>query len=106
MDEIVRDSWFGIRCFFLHSGGLYEERIVVVQAETAERAIERGELEADAYAEGLAIERIESVQSFWMFDEPADMREVFSLLRQSDLPADAYVDRYFDTGTERQRTVE
>jgi len=28
--------------------------------------------------------------------------EVFSLLRESDLEPDAYLDAFFDTGTERQ----
>jgi hypothetical protein len=31
-----------------------------------------------------------------------DGAEVFSLMRTSDLPADEYVDRFFDTGDERQ----
>ena len=30
--------------------------------------------------------------------------EVFSLIRESDLSPTKYVDRFFDTGTERQRT--
>jgi hypothetical protein len=31
---------------------------------------------------------------------------VFSLMRESDLAADDYIARYFDTGSERQGTVE
>ncbi len=31
--------------------------------------------------------------------------EVFSLLRDSDLDPPAYLDRFFDTGTEHQRSL-
>jgi hypothetical protein len=41
-------------------------------------------------------------QSYELYDEPGDGAEVFSLIRVSDLEPSDYVDRYFDTGTERQ----
>jgi hypothetical protein len=37
-----------------------------------------------------------------MVDEPEHAAEVFSLMRDSDLATDAYLDRFFDTGDERQ----
>jgi hypothetical protein len=42
-------------------------------------------------------------QAYLLFDEVGDGAEVFSLLRTSNLDPDAYLDRYFDTGHERQR---
>jgi pentatricopeptide repeat protein len=41
-------------------------------------------------------------QGYAMVDEPEHAAEVFSLMRDSDLATDAYLDRFFDTGDERQ----
>ncbi|SCG64273.1 hypothetical protein GA0070213_10871 [Micromonospora humi] len=40
-----------------------------------------------------------------MFDEWGHGAEVYSLMRDSDLPAGAYLTRFFDTGDERQGTL-
>jgi hypothetical protein len=39
------------------------------------------------------------------FGEPADGAEIFSLMRDSDLAPEDYLDSFFDTGTEGQRTM-
>jgi hypothetical protein len=39
-----------------------------------------------------------------MYGSPEEGSEVFSLMRQSDLPSDQYLTEFFDTGKERQQT--
>jgi hypothetical protein len=105
-------NWYAVRCVIAvkwppeAAGKTYEERITLWQAETVEEAIERAEAEARECA--TAIEEAPSTylglaQSFRLFDSPADGAEVFSLMRMSDLQPSAYLEQYFDSGTERQQ---
>jgi hypothetical protein len=88
---------------------VYEERITLWLAASAEEAIERAEAEAREYARTIE-ESPDSylgiAQSYRLVDTPADGAEVFSLMRSSTLEPDEYLDTFFDTGTERQKTVE
>lgn len=111
-DEV--SGWYSVRCVFAVGwppeavGGTYEERITLWRAASAEEAIARAETEAKEYAAtiddwpstytGLA-------QCYQLDDEPGDGAEVFSLMRGSKLSTDDYLDRFFDTGSERQRTT-
>lgn len=112
MDETA--SWFSVRCLFAKGwpadGGppLYEERITVWRASSVEEAVARAEAEAQTYA--AAIEEAPDTflglaQAYRLFDEPGDGAEVFSLLRESGLTAEDYVDTFFDTGAERSREL-
>jgi len=88
---------------------VYEERITLWLAASAEEAIERAEVEAIEYAG--AIEEspdtyLGIAQSYRLADTPGDGAEAFSLMRSSVLETDEYLDAFFDTGTERQKTVE
>jgi hypothetical protein len=88
---------------------VYEERITLWLAASAEDAIERAEAEALEYAGSIA-ESPDSylgiAQSYRLVDAPGDGAEVFSLMRSSALEPTEYLDTFFSTGTERQRTVE
>ncbi|WP_344177249.1 hypothetical protein [Kribbella lupini] len=88
---------------------MYEERITLWRAASAEDAIERAEAEALEYA-GSVVESPDSylgmAQSYQLFDAPGDGAEVFSLMRTSALEPTEYLDTFFDTGAERQRPVE
>ncbi len=106
MQETSADRWFAVRCVFRYSPGTYEERIVTVLATSAEDAIAKAEDDAAEYADTLGAEYLGLAQSYELFDEPGDGAEVFSLLRDSELPDDAYLDAFVDTGGERQRDVE
>lgn len=102
-------AWYGVRTFYRWppgSDGLqaYEERVVLFEAQSAEGAIAMAEVEAAEYAEPIPFDVVGCVQSFQMFDTPANGAEVFSLVRTSDLDPDDYVTRFFDTGSERQET--
>jgi hypothetical protein len=41
-----------------------------------------------------------------MPDEPGQGAEIFSLLRDSELEPDEYLDAFFDTGTEREASLD
>ena len=99
-------GWYGVRCVVaLPERGTFEERVTLWKADSHEDAIRRAEREIRDYVTedgeytGLA-------QSFELFDEPGDGAEVFSLMRDSDLDPKSYLDRFFDTGDERQGEVE
>ncbi len=84
---------------------LYEERITAWNASTLDEAIDLAETEAKDYAATEEFEALDLFQGFWLFDE-VDLipqgAEVFSLLRESDLEAEVYLNAFFDTGSERQ----
>jgi pentatricopeptide repeat protein len=107
---MTRESlkWFGVRCVFHHStANAYEERITLWRASDISDAISRAEAEANDYATILdGVSFTGMIQAYAMDDSPGEGCEVFSLIRDSDLAHDEYVDRFFDTGEERQQVVD
>jgi hypothetical protein len=109
-DEAVdRSGWYGVRCVFDHGDvaqeRAYEERITLWQARSIDEAIELADAEATSYASDLEESRyLGLAQAFEMYDAPGSGAEVFSLIRTSRMPADDYLDAFFDTGAERQQT--
>lgn len=107
-------SWFAVRCVFrspeaeAEGATAYEERITLWWAASFEDAIDRAETEAASYAaETPGCEYLDLAQAFQLGVEGAvgDGDEVFSLIRDSDLDPDAYLDRFFDDGEEYQGEV-
>ena len=87
----------------------YEERITLWQASSADEAIARAEEEAVEYAAGIEetpVTYLGLAQCFHLFDVPEDGAEIFSLMRDSDLDHDDYIDSFFDTGAERASDVD
>jgi hypothetical protein len=101
-------GWFGVRCFFRWSEPpTYEERITLWEAASLDDAIVMAEEDAKAYAARLNSQYLELAQAYWIGPKPpASGSETFSLMRDSDLDADAYLDTFFDTGQERQQSSE
>ncbi len=107
-------GWYSVRCVFgseadVEDETTYEERITLWQAASAEEAIERAEEEALAYAasiEEVPVTFLGLAQCFHLFDDPRDGAEIFSLMRDSELEPDDYLDTYFDSGEERQSNEE
>ena len=106
-------GWYGVRCLFQHrcsdvpSGqNLFEERVVIVQAQSFDEAIETAERDAALYSDSPDVEYLGFAQAYEMSAQPS-LRpiEVFSLLRESELDADSYVDAFFATGRERESSV-
>lgn len=103
---------FSIRCIFKWSSRadqtlkhLYEERITLWQANNLEQAIEFAENEAVEYAEE-SCEFLGFCQAYAMFEPiQASGIEVFSLLRESDLVPEEYLNSFFCSGFEHQGSV-
>jgi hypothetical protein len=102
-------GWVAVRCIFrlmVEGEQTYEERLTLWEAPDVASAIERAEAEAETYAADIDAEYVGLAQGFLLFDEVEDGAEVFSLLRTSLLEPETYLDRFFDTGAERQRDIE
>ncbi len=101
-------SWYGVRCIFkLGDQPLYEERITVWRAQSFEEAVELAEADAEQYAATHGLDYLHLAQ---VFDQKSEIvgsgSEVFSLIRESPLTPDDYINRFIDTGSERQGTLE
>ncbi|MFC6599478.1 hypothetical protein [Kitasatospora paranensis] len=109
-DTTEEKSWYAVRCVFqwdAWEGTPYEERLTLWQAVSMEQAVARAEVEARAYAAEGGHRYLELAQCYHLATEgrPGDGDEVYSLLRDSPLDGEAYLDRYFDTGREHQGTI-
>ena len=104
---------YSVRCLFRWESrpnqkakNLYEERITLWQASSINQAIELAEKEAEEYASD-DMEFLGYSQGFALFEPiTANAIEVFSLLRESDLEPEQYIDAFFDTGTEHEGQYE
>lgn len=97
-------SWFSVR-HVIRNNDSFEERITLWEASSPDEAIAKAEKEAAEHVAmlGESYKVLDLFQSFELFSPPGDSVEVFSLIRDSELAADDYVDAFFDTGTEYQR---
>lgn len=99
-------EWYAVRRVFRWNnwdGQPYEERITLWQAENAAEAIELSEAEAARYAQESDLEDLGLAQAYTTgLAELRPGAEVFSLLRDSPLPPQTYVDTFFDTGGEHR----
>lgn len=100
--------WYSVRCV-VHwtKRQAFEERITAWEAESFEKAIELAESEASTYAANDPEQQIQVVglsQAYFVGPEPRieSGTEIFSLIRESTLEPSKYIDRFFDTGSERQ----
>jgi hypothetical protein len=100
-------SWYGVRCIFKwRDRPEYEERVTVWRATSFEAAVERAEAEANEYAADIDFEYLGLAQAFDLKAvQIKDGSEVFSLIRTSLLAPGEYIDRFFETGSERQRDL-
>lgn len=81
----------------------YEERITLWRERTLDEAMRRAREEANAYAalwdppaDVLSLQHAVTV-----YEEPGDGTEIFALVRDSDLAPEEYLNRFFDSGSER-----
>ncbi|MDT7726207.1 MAG: hypothetical protein QOI21_2783 [Actinomycetota bacterium] len=85
-------------------------RQALVQRQVSiEESVEFAEKEAVDYAEsGYEMTYLEFAQGFARDEdvEPGHGVEVFSLIRDSELPRDEYLDKFFATGEEHLRHIE
>jgi hypothetical protein len=111
MEDSVADEpeWYSVRCVFAWpswEGQPFEERITLWRAVSLDEAIELAEREAQRYAEENGVEFLRLSQAYAL-GPGTDIdsgTEVFSLLRDSDLPAQTYIDTFFATGREHDQS--
>jgi hypothetical protein len=84
----------------------YEERITLWRASSPDEAVALAETEAGEYAADVAGEYVGLAQVYSICDQPVHGAELFSLLRESTLAPQAYLDAFFDTGDERQGAID
>ena len=104
------EPWYGVRLIYRLIGTsrlAYEERIIIVRAETDDDAIAKAEQYSKDY-ESETTEYVGYAMAFHIFDENGPClrpgTEVFSLIRQSELDPNTYLDRFHDTGNEFARS--
>ena len=103
---------FSVRCVFRweprpdqRRQHLYEERITLWLAGDIDEAIALAEEEARTYASD-GEEYLGYCQAYALFEGiDHSGAEVFSLLRESDLGSEEYIDTFFETGEEHERAV-
>lgn len=109
----MKDSlWFGARTVYrveqsntvTSPNNLYEERVVLISGNSFDDAIAKAEKEAEIYASNTDMNYLGYVNVFELYHSKIeDGTEVYSLMRESELEADAYLDRFIDTGSERTK---
>ncbi len=103
--ESPASQWYTVRCLFgsaRREGFSYEERMTLWYTDSFDNAIALAEKEAATYAASAKVDYLDLAQVCLLPGHPTSGAEVFSLVRDSELGADDYLDNFFDTGTERQ----
>jgi hypothetical protein len=95
--------WFAVRHLISYEGA-FEERITLWERQSSDEAFAAAKKEAVEWVEGIDGDVLDLWQSFEMFQPPGDGAECFSLIRDSDLDHTTYIDRFFSTGAEHQRS--
>jgi len=96
-------TWYSAQCIFLHADKghgprqMYEERIVVLRADSMESAIKVAAKEAEEYCRDLdGCRYIGHVDVFAMYDdELGEGSEIFSRMQKSDLKPKEYLNLHF-----------
>ena len=98
--------WYGVRSLFYDKEqNTYEERTILVRAESDNDAIKTAEADAKAYAKDIGISYTGYSDSFHLFDkEINNLSEVFSIMRTTNLSQKEYINQYLDSGTERRKS--
>lgn len=107
------EPWYGIKLVFRHSNlevevpgsNVYEERVILVNANSEDEAISLAELEAVEYAKDVGgCEYLKFSSCFHTNeDKIVHLSEVYSVMRESSLSSEEYLDKFYDTGLERER---
>ena len=105
IDQSNEAQWYTVRCVLQSTsvdGFVYEERLTLWQAESIDQAIAVAEAEAAEHAGKSGSELLGLAQACWLAGQPISGAEIYSLMRESELGPDDYLDSFFDTGRERQ----
>lgn len=95
--------WYAVKCVYYDSiNSLYEDRVTLYRAKTADEAMDKAEIEAREICEALdGYEFTGYIETFHLFDEEfKDGVELYSTLRKSKLSKKQYIKKYIRTGNE------
>ena len=106
-------KWFSVRTIVhRRAEGVFEERITLWRRSDADEAADAALAESAEYARDNRGDDCGLAQVYEPYGDavgglraPADGCEIFSLVRQSDLTPDKYLDAFFDTGREQQHSI-
>jgi hypothetical protein len=105
-----RECWYSAQCIFRHADKvhgpkqMYEERIVVLRAESMEAAIARAEKEAEEYCRDL--DGCRYINVFAIDDDGiGDGSEIFSSMQRSELIPKEYLDLHYPDEPENCEAV-
>ena len=107
-EQPIEAEWYCVRTVFRfhfpeNQAATYEERLTLWQVGDFPAAIALAEEEAHEYAGDFDnCTYIGFAQAYALAETPGHGAEVFSLMRDSKLTDDAYLNSFFDTGDERQ----
>ncbi len=102
------EPFYAAKCIFRHNQFdpinekkyVYEDRIILIHADSMEDAIAKAEKEAHEYADS-GTEYLEYLNVFHLFDYILHHgSEVYSETRSSNLEPDEYINNFHDTGSE------
>lgn len=109
---MLSEPWYSARCLFRHQSvgvGIppYEERLVLFRAKDFDDALGQAESEAREYAASLrGVEFLGFIDiDHLCADSVGHKTEIFSQMRDTELPPSEFISRFFDTGLERSRAV-
>jgi hypothetical protein len=98
--------WFAVRLVVLHGDSHYEETITIWNSPDAETAMDRARRKGEDVASTVGGRILPFAQSFRLAHFPGDGAEVFSLIRESSLTADRYLETFFWTGHENEDFID
>jgi hypothetical protein len=105
--ELRNMRWYSVRCVLAFDAGAakwgYEERITLWERASFEEALTAAQREAEEYASNLGARFLGTMQAYELSESPGSGAEVFSLIRESRLPAENYLQNFFTAGGEHQK---
>ena len=108
--NLRKARWFGCRSIIRWPDlptdkESYEERITIWRADSPTDAMALAEAESAKYAAANKLEDLGFTQVYEMITKAANGAEVFSLIRDSYLQPDEYLNSFIATGGEREGEV-
>jgi hypothetical protein len=100
-------EWYAAKTIYQHHRlTVFEERVVLLQAADFDDALAKAEAEAAEYCITCGdTVYLGFVSVFHLFDETIGHgTEVYSLMRESELSAEDYLDHFYDDGKERSQS--
>ncbi|MBU2985186.1 DUF4288 domain-containing protein [Saccharophagus degradans] len=106
-----KEPFYAAKCLYRHDqlepieskSFVYEERIILIQADDFDSAMKKAEKEAREYADSGTV-YLEYLNVFHLYEYILhNGSELYSEMRSSDLESDEYISKFYDTGCEHSQ---